>query len=166
MEVVSLNAVPGKGFPVGVVGLIPEGDRGPTYGKSQASGIPAAGKIAGFWTAPYDGRITAVYMSVDQGGVTIRFRRRRNYKKGNPTTEDIINRNGYTILAPATGGAHKTFANLSDFLDINVIKGDVFTTEIVELFDPAPTDVAGNLLVIQTDGSMPQVSGVGLNPLT
>jgi hypothetical protein len=159
MRVVSLNSIPAqptKGS-IGLVDLIPDGDRGPTFGNASSGGI-SLGKIAGFWTAPYDGIITAVTLSVDQGGVTVRFYRRRGSRGGVPSSGDIINRHGYTVMAPATGGAHRVFTNLTDFLDVNVFKGDVFTTEIVNLFDPKPTDVGGNILVQQTGGEMP--SGV------
>jgi hypothetical protein len=163
MQILSLSNVPVKGSPVGLFNLIPDGDRGPTFGKAQSTGILFPGKIAGFWTAPYDGIITAVYLSVDQGGVTVQFRRRRGSLGGIPVSEDVINVNGYTIIAPATGGAHQVFTNLTDFTDVNVIKGDVFTTEIVELFYPKPTDVAGNLLVSQTTGELPAIQQLTLN---
>jgi hypothetical protein len=145
MRVVSLNSIPArptKGA-IGLVDLIPDGDRGPTFGNASGVGI-GLGKIAGFWTAPYDGIITAVTLSVDRGGATVRFYRRRGSRGGIPGLNDIINRNGYTIMAP-------------DFLDVNVLKGDIFTTEVIALFDPVPTDIGGNILVQQTDGSMPEV---------
>jgi hypothetical protein len=157
MRIVSLNSVPQKTTRgvIGITDLIPSGDRGPTFGKSSESSISETGKIGGFWTAPYDGIITAVTMSIDQGGATIVFRRKRGARGGIPGSEDVINKNGYTIGKPGGGGVHKVFTNLSDLTDVNVFKGDVFTTEIVDLFDPKPTDIGGNILVTQTDGSMP-----------
>lgn len=157
MRIVSLNSVPQKATrnTIGIADLIPVGDRGPTFGKSSTAGITDTGKVGGFWTAPYDGIITAVTVSVDQGGATVMFRRKRGARGQIPGSEDVINKRGFTIGGPDGGGKHKVFSNMSDFIDVNVFKGDIFTTEIVELFDPKPTDVGGNILVTQTDGSMP-----------
>lgn len=150
MKVIALGNIPKQGSPIGMMTLIPDGDRGPTFGAANTSGISAS-KVAGFWTSPYNGIITAVYISVDQGGVRIGFRRKRTGIAGIP--EIMINSNGYTLFAE-TGGANKVFTNLTDFIDVNVLKGDVFTTEILEVFEPFPSDVGGNILVQQTDGSL------------
>src|SRR5580765_5781180 len=96
MQIAAFSAIQSKGAPIGLRDLFPVGDRGLTFGKSQSSGILFPGKIAGFWTAPYDGVITAVYLSTDQGGYTVQFRRKRG-GHSIPSEDDVISRNGYTI---------------------------------------------------------------------
>jgi hypothetical protein len=136
---IPFNSVPAKGDPIGLIPLT-IGDRGLTFGRALIEGIQI-GKVPGYWTCPYDGIITGVILNTDQGGYTIKFWKATGHT---PTVADSINKIGYTISPPQT---HVEFSIVTDFTTINVSAGDTFAEEIVALTDPAPTDIAGNIVI-------------------
>lgn len=147
MELIKYQDIPAQGNPIGLVRLVPvtaQGDRGLSFGRSKITGIPI-GRIPGYWTCPYNGRITGIYLNTDRGGYTVRF-----WKSaiGTPTDADSINYRGVSIAEPLT---HQEIFNLSDFIELDVVLGDTFAVEITEV-NPlhVPTDISGSLLLSQT----------------
>jgi hypothetical protein len=140
--------IPAKGNPIGLTYLFklgPGGDRGLTFGRSRAGGIPL-GKIPGYWSCPYAGTITGVMLNTDRGGYTVRFW--KTVSGRSPIADDNISINGYTIAPPDT---HQEFFSVSDFLFVDVLPGDTFAVEVVSLKPPIPTDIAGNVVIIKID---------------
>jgi hypothetical protein len=140
------SEIPAK--PVGLTTLFrmaPGGDRGLTFARGKPKGVPL-GKVPGYWTCPYNGTITAVYLNTDIGGYTVKFWKSSFGRS--PILDDNISIAGYTINPPQT---HQEFFDLSDFLEVDVIVGDTFAVEIVTVTDPPPTDIAGNVVVIKTE---------------
>jgi hypothetical protein len=136
---IPFNSIPAKGDPIGLIQLI-IGDRGLTFGRSLTGGV-VLGKVPGYWTCPYDGIITGVILSTNQGGFTMKFWKAPGRI---PTAADSINRVGYTIAPPDT---NKQFPILNDFTTISVAAGDTFAEEIIAITDPTPTDIAGNIVI-------------------
>jgi len=134
-------SIPAKGNPIGLLPLN-AGDRGLNFARSLQGGI-VLGKVPGYWTIPYDGIITAVVLNTNQGGYRMKF-----WKASGriPTAADSINKNGYAIGPPDT---HKQFFDLSDFITIYNSAGDTFAAEIVDITEPTPTDIAGNVVIMQ-----------------
>jgi hypothetical protein len=146
MQLVKYQDIPAQGHPIGLARLVPlgaQGDRGLNFGRTKKSGIPL-GRLPGYWTCPYNARITGLYLNTDQGGYTVKF-----WKSviGTPTVADSINQNGIDIAAPLT---HTEIFNLSDFIELDVVIGDTFAVEIVEVDRlHVPTDISGSLLFTQ-----------------
>jgi hypothetical protein len=68
MQLVKFQDIPAKGNPIGLVRLVPLaelGDRGLNFGRAKNRGIPL-GRIPGYWTCPYNVRITGLYLNTDQ----------------------------------------------------------------------------------------------------
>jgi hypothetical protein len=146
MELVKYQNIPAQGNPIGLVRLAPVtalGDRGLNFGKARASGIQI-GRIPGYWTCPYNGTITGLYLNTDQGGYRIRFWKSQITT---PTADDSINYSGISIAEPFT---HQEIFNLSDFIELDVVIGDTFAVEITEVSAlHVPTDISGSLLFRQ-----------------
>lgn len=147
MDLVKYKDIPAQGNPIGLAQLVPIsalGDRGLNFARARGSGIPL-GKLPGYWTCPYNARISGLYLNTDQGGYTVKF-----WKNSitTPTAVDSINQSGINIVAPNT---HVEIYNLSDFLDLDVVIGETFAVEIVAV-DPLniPKDISGSLLLIQS----------------
>ena len=140
--------IPSKGNPVGLQYLFlmsPGGDRGLTFGRSQKKGI-TIGKIPGYWSCPYAGKITGVILNTDAGGYTVKFWKTQTGRS--PIAEDSISINGYSIAPPNT---HLEIFSLSDFIFVDVLPGDTFAVEVVAVTSPAPTDIAGNVLILKSE---------------
>lgn len=145
MQLIKFEDIPTKGYPLGLqlmTQLAPIGDRGLNFGRSKVSGIPI-GKIPGFWTCPYNGTITGIYLNTDRGGYRVKFWKNLTQI---PTVNDSINHDGIKISEPST---HVEIFNLSDFLALDVLIGDTFAVEIVDLDSPAPTDISGSLIILK-----------------
>jgi hypothetical protein len=135
------GAIPIKGNPIGLLPLR-AGDRGLNFARSLQGGI-ILGKVPGYWSIPYNGFITAVVLNANQGGYRIKFWKASGRA---PLASDVINKIGYEIVPPQT---HVEIFDLSDFTTISVSAGDTFAAEIVAIFEPTPTDIAGNAVVAQ-----------------
>lgn len=150
MELVKFQNLPAKGSPVGLVQMetvIVQGDRGLNFGRARQSGIQI-GRIPGYWTCPYTGIITGIYLNTDQGGYRVKF-----WKSsiGIPTVADSINQNGVSISDPLN---HAEIFNLTDFIEVDVVIGDTFAVEIVEVSPlHTPTDISGSLLLRKIEES-------------
>jgi hypothetical protein len=148
VKLVKYADIPVKGNPVGMTKLpklVPDGDRGLTFGRSLEDGVPL-GKIPGYWTCPYNGKITAVFLNTDVGGYTMRVW--KNITGKSPTPSDSINVNGFSIASPLT---HKEFFDMSDFMVLDVNVGDTFAVEITRVSYPPPTDIAGNVVILKVE---------------
>jgi hypothetical protein len=141
MLLIPYSAIPKKGNPIGLLPLT-AGDRGLNFARSLTGGIQL-GKVPGYWTIPYAGFITAVILNTDQGGFKIRFWKASGHA---PTDADVISKDGYTIQPPQT---HQEFFDLSDFTTITVNTGDTFAAEIMQIIEPTPLDISGNVVVFQ-----------------
>jgi hypothetical protein len=146
MELVKYQNIPAQGHPIGLVqmaSVMALGDRALNFGRSRPSGIQV-GKIPGYWTCPYNGTITGLYLNTDQGGYRIKF-----WKSviTTPVASDSINYQGVSIAEPFT---HQEIFNLGDFIELDVVIGDTFAVEIVEVSGlHVPTDISGSLLFRQ-----------------
>ena len=145
MQLVKFEDIPTKGYPLGMQlmsQLAPTGDRGLNFGRSRESGI-SIGKIPGYWTCPYNGTITAVYLNTNQGGYRVKFWKNTTRV---PAEDDSINHDGIRISEPST---HVEIFNLSDFLALDVLAGDTLAVEIVDVDFPVPNDISGSLLILK-----------------
>jgi len=148
IQLPKFSELPRKGNPLGLMPLaniLPTGDRGLVFGRSMDDGVPL-GKIPGYWSCPYNGTITAVILSTDKGGYTVKIWKNGNRKS--PTTVDSICFNGFSISPPLT---NRTIIDLQDFIEIDVVAGDTFAVEVVEVSDPPPLDIAGNVVILKTE---------------
>jgi hypothetical protein len=148
VKLIRFADIPAKGNPTGLTQLLllsPTGDRGLTFGRSLEGGVPL-GKIPGYWTCPYNGIISAVFLNTDRGGYTIRVW--KSLTARSPIADDRINTYGYSIYGPLT---HMEHYDMSDFTMLDVIPGDTFAVEVTWVSSPPPTDIAGNVVILKTE---------------
>jgi hypothetical protein len=154
----SIKGPPGTPGAAGTPG--PIGPAGPVTRlinwSAKASGGLAAGKVAGFFTAPFDGVISAWTMTVDQGDVTWRVWKIAS-GVAKPTVANNISAAGLHIVGGVGGGAlgdtHVPInSNVSDFNQLSVAQGDTFAVEIIAVSGGA-IEASGQVFMLQLDAT-------------
>jgi hypothetical protein len=46
---------------------------------------------------------------------------------------------------------NRTIIDLQDFTELDVVAGDTFAVEVVEVSDPPPLDIAGNVVILKSE---------------
>lgn len=94
------------------------------FGLKRSSGVPV-GKIAGYWTCPFAGTISAWNLSVNAGTITVKIWKIAT-GTAVPTNANSINTSGISL---STGTSiHST--SLGDFTTLAVVVGDIFACEV------------------------------------
>jgi hypothetical protein len=113
-----------------------------TFGMKKNSGVPT-GKIAGYWTCPFAGHITAWNITVDTGTITVKIWKRAT-GTAHPTSADSINTSGISI----TTGTSVHSVNLADFINTNINVGDIFACEVTAA--SGVTDFGGSIEITRS----------------
>ncbi len=113
-----------------------------TFGIKRAAGV-VTGKLAGYWTCPFAGTISAWNLTVDAGTITIKIWKIAT-GTAHPTSADSINTSGIALSA----GTHLHSTDLSDFTTTAVAAGDTFVCEITAV--SGVSDFGGSIEITKT----------------
>ncbi len=112
------------------------------FGLKRTAGVPVA-KLAGYWTCPFAGTITAWNLTVDTGTITVKIWKIAT-GTAHPTSANSINTSGLSLSSNTS--IHST--DLSDFTTTAVAVGDIFAVEVTVV--SGVLDFGGSIEITRT----------------
>lgn|ERR1043166_1969094 len=108
----------------------------------RSSGV-AVGKLAGYWTCPFAGTISAWNLTVDSGTITVKIWKIAT-GTAHPTSANSINTSGLSLSSNTN--IHST--TLTDFITTAVAVGDIFAAEVTAV--SGVFDFGGSIEITRT----------------